>query len=486
MTMRKELLLYGTCFLLIAAMAVLLWIAPPDGLERGDLPQFFGRFHPLIVHLPVGLLLLTLVLESARFFRSGAHLHAASGFVLGLATASALFSVSLGWLLAWSGGYEGRLVTLHMWGGFSLAAVLLLCSALRGWNPKVYGLALVAALGLLGWTSDQGGKLTHGESFLTEHMPAKLRAILHVSPLKIPPKKTLPVVAPEAFAPASGVTMPAKFSTTFFESRVAPIFSERCVTCHGPEKKKGRLRLDSFDQVMRGGKHGPVIKSGDPNNSEMIRRVSLPRDDEHAMPAEGKPGLTATDIAVIAAWIASGASRSLPVEAVRGAPPLPVPQPAPSPLIADYRQRLTVIELLQNRFGIRLVPRSDNPRDGLILRTVTAPSRCDDAVLEALSPIADLIVDAELARTKITNAGVKHLATFSNLRALDLSHTAITSSGLTPLSNLTNLESLNLTATDVDDQGVLPLRRKPGLRHLYLFETKCLDQPSTADIGGQN
>ncbi len=228
---------------------------------------------------------------------------------------------------------------------------------------------------------------------------------------------------------------------------------------------------------MLGGKHGAVVKVGDPDASEIVRRISLPRDDEHAMPAEGKPALTDDERRVIVYWIASGAVKT----AVAGDVPLslappPAPDTPPSPLTPDYRSRSEMIQTLQSKLAVRLVPRSENPRDGLTLRTVAAPTRCDDAVLAALSPIADLIVDAELSRTRITDAGLKTLSTFSNLHSLDISHTSITAHGLAPLISLTKLESLNLTATDVDDQGVLPFRRKAGLKHLFLFETKCLEQ----------
>jgi uncharacterized membrane protein len=482
MTSRTRLVLYGISFSVIAGMTVILLKAPPDGLERGDFSQFLGRFHPLVVHLPIGLVLLVAVLESAGLFRGGKHLQGSAGFVLGLAAASALISVSLGWLLAWSGGYQGPLVTRHMWGGTSLAAALVLCCALRGWNAKLYALAFIAAVCLMGWTSDQGGKLTHGEAFLTEHMPTKLRAALHIPP---PKKNSLAAVAPETSAITVTTPTSAQVSAAFFAARVAPIFDDKCVTCHGPEKKKGKLRLDSFEDVMRGGKDGLVVRPGEPKNSELVRRISLPRDDKDAMPSEGKPGLSAAQIQVITLWIASGASQTLAAGYVHGAPPLPAPKPAPPPLAPDYRPRSGTMQALQTQFGIRLVPRSENPRDGLILRTVTAPGSCNDAVLEALLPVADLIVDAELARTEITDAGIKTLAAFSNMRSLDLSHTAITSRGLAPLANLNKLESLNLTATDVDDQGVLPLRHMPGLRNLYLFETKCLEQGKTAEDSGR-
>ena len=84
-----------------------------------------------------------------------------------------------------------------------------------------------------------------------------------------------------------------------------------------------------------------------------------------------------------------------------------------------------------------------------------------------------LIVDAELARTKVDDEGVATLASFSNLRAVDLSHTAVTSQGVQKLSKLEKIESLNLTETAVDDSGVSELRRKNSLKNLYLFGTRC-------------
>jgi hypothetical protein len=150
------------------------------------------------------------------------------------------------------------------------------------------------------------------------------------------------------------------------------------------------------------------------------------------------------------------------------------------PLTRDYRPQLPLITSLEHELGVRLVPRSRNPQDGLILRTVSAPERCDDVAVARLKVIGMLIVDAELARTKVTDVGLKTLATFSNLRVLDLAHTAVTSAGVPILARLGRLESLNLTATVVDDAGVAALRRKQTLKRLYLFETKCTAQSELA------
>lgn len=88
-----------------------------------------------------------------------------------------------------------------------------------------------------------------------------------------------------------------------------------------------------------------------------------------------------------------------------------------------------------------------------MLRTASFPAGCDDATLAKLAPIAHYIVDAELARTKVTDAGIKSLAHFINLRKLDLSHTAVTSLGVRSLTQLRKLEVLNLTGTSLDESG---------------------------------
>jgi uncharacterized membrane protein len=477
MLLSTRLVIFGVG---VALLLILLWPllhAAPDGLEHGEVSQFVGRFHPLIVHLPIAFLLLVPLLEWAGWVPRWSRVREAAEFVLMLATVSVFVAAFLGWLLAWSGGYEGKLVTSHMWGGFTLAAATLVCFILRAWDKRAYGAALSATLLVLFWTSDKGGKLTHGETFMTKHMPSELRSVFHVPPAANTTQHAAEVtkVPPTDRVPASVAAFPLP-SATFFDARVAPIFENKCSSCHNAQKKKGKLRLDSFENVMHGGKDGVVIKAGDPRHSELFRRINLPPDDKDFMPTDGKPPLTASEIKVIQLWIASGASSSLAANEVPGAPPLPVSEQPALPLAKDYRPQLPLITSLERELGVHLVPRSRNPEDGLILRTASAPERCDDAALARLKAIGNLIVDAELARTRITDIGLKTLVTFPNLRVIDLAHTAVTSAGVPTLARLNRLQSLNLTATAVDDRGVAALRRKQTLKRLYLFETKCTTQ----------
>jgi len=389
-----------------------------------------------------------------------------------LATASTLSAVILGWLLAWSGGYEGPLVMRHMWGGVALAIGGIACCFIRTWSRKAYAVALFFTVMLMVWTSAQGGKITHGEKYLTEFMPDPVRRLLGIPP---PHKKDPASPWQAAITPASlpgSTPSPAAGNAalaTFFAVRIQPILDGKCVTCHNPNKHKSNLRLDSFEQLMRGSKHGPVIKPGDPQHSELYRRITLAPNDKDFMPADGKPHLTPDEVKVIELWLSAGASNTVAVTAVQGAPPAPPKPKRAVPLAPDYRPRLETITALEYSLGVRLLPRSQNPTDGLVVRTVSFPERCTDQTLAKLEPVADLIVDAELARTKVDDDGVAALTSFVNLRALDLSYTAVTSQGVQKLSRLQKLESLNLTATEVDDTGVAELRHKPSLKRLYLF-----------------
>jgi hypothetical protein len=91
-----------------------------------------------------------------------------------------------------------------------------------------------------------------------------------------------------------------------FESDIWPILEAKCVICHGPADAFNRLRLDSAEAILKGGKNGKVLMPGDLEASPMYVRTSLPADDFDIMPAEGDP-LTPEEVAVLGAWIEGGA-----------------------------------------------------------------------------------------------------------------------------------------------------------------------------------
>lgn len=286
----------------LLALAVPLRLLP-DGRTHGSFAQFVGRFHPALVHIPIALLALAPLMELGGSFRRWAHLRPAAGFVLALATLGAVAAAFDGWLLAYSGGYSGPLVVRHLWGGVALAGLCILVCGLR-WRfagrkaafSLVYLPLLCAAAALMVWTSDQGGKITHGDRFLTEYMPGRLRAWLGLAP------------APAAAEPAAG-------GPTFYRARIVPILERSCVSCHNPKKEKGGLLLDTYEHLMKGGDDGPAVVPWRADKSELLRRVLLPRDDDDFMPSNGKNVLAPEEVRTLRAWIAAGASADEPADA---------------------------------------------------------------------------------------------------------------------------------------------------------------------------
>lgn len=295
-----------------AALVFLVLRMPPDGREHGNLGQFIGRFHPLLVHGPVALLALVPLLEIAGLSPRRSHLKAAAGWILVAAAAAAFAAAFDGWLLAWSGGYRGRDVTRHMWGGVWLAGACLVAARARtgtgGRVPGAYPLLLALAVGLMVWTGHGGGAISHGDGFLTDRMPARLRAWLGLPALVQAAAHAEPAAAsagPGAARGGPGSTAPA--NPAFYRLHIAPLFDRSCASCHRPGKHKGGLRLDSYDQLMRGGDDGPVVVPGNPKASDILRRLRLPPGDDDSMPSDGDKPLTPEEIQMLDRWIAAGA-----------------------------------------------------------------------------------------------------------------------------------------------------------------------------------
>ena len=90
-----------------------------------------------------------------------------------------------------------------------------------------------------------------------------------------------------------------------FTKDVLPVFQRHCFECHGPDVQEGGLRFDDRNEFLAGGYSGPAIISGKPRESELLRRVSLDRLHDDAMPPVG-PGLSGREEIVLRRWIQQG------------------------------------------------------------------------------------------------------------------------------------------------------------------------------------
>src|SRR5262245_46621352 len=114
----------------------------------------------------------------------------------------------------------------------------------------------------------------------------------------------LSVLGPLAgFAAAEGKAPPDPAQAEFFEKQVRPLLAENCWQCHGPDKQKGGLRLDSQAALLQGGDSGPAVIPGKPDDSRLIRAIHY--NDTPRMPPKKK--LAAEQVETLTAWVKMGA-----------------------------------------------------------------------------------------------------------------------------------------------------------------------------------
>jgi mono/diheme cytochrome c family protein len=96
-----------------------------------------------------------------------------------------------------------------------------------------------------------------------------------------------------------------------FEKDIKPIFEKSCVKCHGAEKPKGKLRLDSLAGVLKGGVDGKVVEPGNSAKSVLVHNIAhVGNEDEWMPPPDNKnqiKPLTNEQIGLVRAWIDQGA-----------------------------------------------------------------------------------------------------------------------------------------------------------------------------------
>lgn len=260
-----------------------------------------------------------------------------------------------------------------------------------------------------------------------------------------------------------------------FVAEIQPILREACVGCHGPEKQKGKLRLDTKEALLKGGEDGQVIDPGHPEKSDLFRRLTLPEDDDDAMPPKGKTArLTATQIERVRRWIAAGAKWPDGVVVARESAKLPTTGPAPSPAelqaiagLGKYgiKARPIAAGINWRRANFRSAGDSFPAEAFALLRQITTMRelnlggvRIKDEDLAAIAALKNLTV-LHLDNTPITDAGLEHLGALENLTSLNLFGNAITDAGLDRLAGLRNLKSLYLAETKVSPQGVARLQK---------------------------
>ena len=279
-----------------------------------------------------------------------------------------------------------------------------------------------------------------------------------------------------------------------YKDLVSPVLMAKCAGCHGEDKQKGKLRIDSFEAILKGGSEGESVVVGNVNESALIQRAYLPIDDDEHMPPEDKDQLSVQETALIAFWIKSGAKEkgtvaelkpdpetakaiahvadNLPkMEATVAKADAPKADPAKLKLVAD------TINTVEKSGASLMAIAQDTPE--LRFSALNVSKEYADDQIALLKPVAGDIKWIDLARTKVTDKGLAHLTGMKNLSRLHLENTAITDAGLDSLKGLSNLEYLNLYNTAITDAGLAKLSGLKKLKKIFVWQTKITDAGAT-------
>ena len=437
-----------------------MFMSMPSSFLLADYALFVGRFHPLVVHLPIGFLLLAVVLE----VWPGDRVRPAIKVAWVLGALSAVAAAVAGWLLASGGGYGGETLFWHRWAGVAVAALAVggvFLQSRGGITTKIYGLLTAAALTLAG---HQGGNLTHGEEYLFQYAPPIVQQLSGHTPDSL-------VVTDWGTRNTDSIAVYAEF--------LRPVINDKCVRCHNSEKQNGGLRMDSTHYLLEGGESGPLFVAGNAVASRWHNRVTLPTQNVKAMPPQGER-MTFAEVRLLEYWLNEGADTSYVFQLDE------VPEDIKALLQRDYaldlRPRMFVETLRapvltdKTREGLRSLNWSltDLVPGGPALEAKPQPGKAvdADALRELAAAAPEQLTYLSLDNQDLDVESLRRVAAFQNLNRLRLNGTAADSTVLKALTTLPHLESLTLYNTGVGDEVFGYLDQMPALRRVYLWQTK--------------
>lgn len=420
----------------------------------------------MLVHLPIGILLIAVFFHLLAYRKKFEALQPAVKYSLLLGMVAAIVSCISGWILSSQGGYEEGLVSKHQWFGVGVALVSALAYFLLVKNSALvkWAMPLIALLIII--TGHLGGSLTHGEGYLTEGFSSPVQKSIATKPI------------------------PDVQQAVAYNGIVQPVLQSKCYGCHGPNKQKGKLRLDDPSFIDKGGEDGKIIVAGDAGQSELIKRLLLPLDNEGHMPPKQKTQLTKAEIELLNWWVSSGADYHKKVADLN--------QPEK---IKPYLMALQDGNKI-NEVAASGVPEAtiDKAPDSLIRRLreldvavnnlfqssnyLTVNFAAVDSVTmeqtQLLRLLSRQIAWLKLSNTKINDSLISVVGLMPSLTRLFLNNSNATDKMILHLNRLSKLQYLNLSSTAVSAKALSGLIGLKSLRQLYLYQTGINGEDFTA------
>ena len=421
--------------------------------------DLLGRFHPLIVHLPIGFLLLGLMM--LVFDRKESKYLNIIRFTFFWGTLSTLIAIFTGTIQHIREGYPWEDVQGHLiFGVFTFILSFLIYLKLKGYrlfqglSHQFLGYGLLVILLI---TGHLGGNLTHGSDHLTAPLPYGLKEALGI---KVPSQNL--VLLPDTYQ-----------ELPLYSGVIQPILDQKCVSCHNPKKTKGALLLHNYKGIINGGEEGPIISRVSPQKSEMLKRIHLPKDEKKHMPPKAKSQLSKAEIKLIGQWINLGAPENATISDLNLSQDLfasffPNDETGIYPETGLKPLNKVLLDSLI-KMGLQVTPIYKTSSQ-LRISTINVPDFNDQSAALLLMAL-DHIVDLDLGQTRVTDTIFDVLQQLKYLTVLKLNRTTISGNGINKLESLQHLKQINLVNSNFDGTYLEDLYSFPALEKVYLFGT---------------
>jgi len=408
-----------------------------------NVPSFMmpiGRLHPLLLHLPIGLwigslLIFILAPESKR----------ASNIIMKSSAATALLSALVGLFLSKESGYNPEDLFWHRHTGTFFAVFAYMASAdmmdkLRNVKLIFMGIATL----LLVVSGHLGAEITHGKGFL------------------------LPETKGEK------VRMVCNDNSNIYTSLVFPVLEEKCMSCHNPRKAKSSFMMSDTVSFLKGGESGKtIIDRQNIEKSYLLQVLKLPSSAEMHMPPKGKKQLTPEELKIIESWLNLGAPFNAKVKSLPGDHALRTicqDRSVSNRDIYDFSPASTdLLEEINTDFLTVQPLAANSPALSGVFFVASAFS---SQAFAKLNKVKKQLVNLDLSFMPLTEKDWKTLGNFNQLEKLTLNSSSFTDDHLEVLTKLPNLKSLALNETNVSEKLGDYLKQIPKLQDVYLGQTK--------------
>ena len=416
-----------------------------------DIPtwlQPLGRMHPLLLHLPIGVLALLVLLPLIRNEVGEESYRKVRTFILDLGLILTIGTSLFGLFLAQEDGYSSATLSTHKW---LAVALCLLVYVLHTWNsklsqnPLLNNTVTVLTLGVLIATGHFGGAITHGENYIWEPLQPEEKIDLAESSL--------------------------------YAAVIAPVLDSKCNKCHNERKSKGKLVMSTKAGLLKGGESGSLWLTDQPDSSLLLQRIHLPIEIEEHMPPEGKPQLSNSEKELLEAWISAGADLDAPladydkstaIYALAGQA-MAGKQNAETKKSYDFPAASPKVIAALNTPFCSVEPLSAN--SPALAARISVREYFEPSFLADLKQIKKQLVYLNLTDLPITNDNLKDLKDFPKLEKLILNGTEVSGSNLETIGTLPALKSLALSNTETDSSLIDLLRKATNLEEVYVWNT---------------